>query len=280
MIDAVARERSRGFVPPRRNAHKRGRAGSASARGCAHPLHASQRHLSATRGEELLLCNTMEPTIDLNLHPAQSQAQTLLVCNQIITKTAEQLNAFAATCEEKLIAMHYKMQRLETGVRLLESKLGSLPGGGNTSNAEATNVPQTPHASSSSSNAAAVAAELAPPPIVGAPPPPPPPPPPPADGSTAVDGGGALASAPPAEQTGPPEAPVLPAAAAGPRMKDDPRFAKYYKMVNFGVPKPVVCMKFQQETGLDPVLLDTPDAPAPPGETEEGASQSDGSDED
>ena len=187
---------------------KRGRAGSASARGCAHPLHASQRHLSATRGEELLLCNTMEPTIDLNLHPAQSQAQTLLVCNQIITKTAEQLNAFAATCEEKLIAMHYKMQRLETGVRLLESKLGSLPGGGNTSNAEATNVPQTPPASSSSSNAAAVAAELAPPPIVGAPPPPPPPPPPPADGSTAVDGGGALASAPPAEQTGPPEAPA------------------------------------------------------------------------
>ena len=67
MIDAVARERSRGFVPPRRNAHK-GRAGSASARGCAHPLHASLRHLSATRGEELLLCNTMEPTIDLNLH--------------------------------------------------------------------------------------------------------------------------------------------------------------------------------------------------------------------
>ena len=44
---------------------------------------------------------------------------------------------------------------------------------------------------------------------------------------------------------------------------------KYFKMVNFGVPKPVVIMKFQQETGFDPALLDTPDAPAPLGGEDE-----------
>ena len=60
-------------------------------------------------------------------------------------------------------------------------------------------------------------------------------------------------------------------------MKDDPRFAKYFKMVNFGVPKPVVCMKFQQETGLDPALLDTPDAPAPEGGLEDDSRSASGS---
>ena len=44
-------------------------------------------------------------------------------------------------------------------------------------------------------------------------------------------------------------------------MKDDPRYAKYYKMVKFGVPRHVVGGTFQQETGLDPSLLDSPDAP-------------------
>ena len=53
------------------------------------------------------------------------------------------------------------------------------------------------------------------------------------------------------------------------KMKDDPRFAKYYKMEKVGVPRPQVAQKFAMETGLDPGLLDTPDAPAPPGGEEE-----------
>jgi hypothetical protein len=75
------------------------------------------------------------------------------------------------------------------------------------------------------------------------------------------------------------EAPTAPAS-DGPKIKDDPRFAKYFKMVNFGVPKPVVCIKFQQETGMDPALLDTPDAPAPPGGSgaDDDESQSDDDD--
>eukprot|EP00325_Prymnesiales_sp_UTEX-LB-985_P001427 CAMPEP_0174700844 /NCGR_PEP_ID=MMETSP1094-20130205/5676_1 /TAXON_ID=156173 /ORGANISM="Chrysochromulina brevifilum, Strain UTEX LB 985" /LENGTH=49 /DNA_ID=CAMNT_0015898399 /DNA_START=78 /DNA_END=227 /DNA_ORIENTATION=+ len=49
-------------------------------------------------------------------------------------------------------------------------------------------------------------------------------------------------------------------------------------MINFGVPKPVVVMKFQQETGCEPALLDTPDAPAPPGGEEQDEEQDEDSD--
>uniref|UniRef100_H2YXJ2 WASH complex subunit 3 n=1 Tax=Ciona savignyi TaxID=51511 RepID=H2YXJ2_CIOSA len=46
------------------------------------------------------------------------------------------------------------------------------------------------------------------------------------------------------------------------KVKDDPRYAKYLKMVNVGVPKAAIGNKMKLE-GLDPSLLDTPDAPAP-----------------
>ena len=45
-----------------------------------------------------------------------------------------------------------------------------------------------------------------------------------------------------------------------PEDTSDPRFAKYLKMIRVGVPKPLVLMKFAQETGLPPQLLDRPKA--------------------
>ena len=70
----------------------------------------------------------MDPAVDLSLHPPAPPAKTLIVTNRLLQQTAEQLNAFATKCEDKLIMMHHKMLRLETGVKLLEAKLGSLPG--------------------------------------------------------------------------------------------------------------------------------------------------------
>ena len=186
----------------------------------------------------------MEPAVDLTLHPAQPASQTLLVVNQILSQSAEQLNAFAATCEDKLIAMHHKMQRLETGVKLLEGKLNSIP--------------------SASGDAAPLGAPPAsaaapPPPAAGA-----------ADGAAPPQPAAATNATPNAEPAAEaPEAAPPPTEEPKKKIKDDPRFAKYFKMVNFGVPKPVVIMKFQQETGFDPALLDTPDAPAPLGGEDE-----------
>ena len=181
----------------------------------------------------------MEPAVDLSLHKARPSEQTLIITNQLLQATASQLNAFAATCEDKLAAMHYKMIRLEAGVKLLESKLASIPGGGMGADASAPSAP------------AAVSADPAAP----------------APGN--------------ATQTGPdPDAPATPAAPGAEaaveapeepkrKIKDDPRFSKFFKMIAMGVPPPAVAMKFRTETGCDPALLDDPDAPAPPGGMEE-----------
>lgn len=44
----------------------------------------------------------------------------------------------------------------------------------------------------------------------------------------------------------------------------DPRFSKYFKMLNVGIPLGAVQIKMRQEN-VDPSILDNPDAPAPPG---------------
>lgn len=49
-------------------------------------------------------------------------------------------------------------------------------------------------------------------------------------------------------------------------VKDDPRYARFIKMMNVGVPVPAVEGKMRLE-GLDPALLHTPDAPLPDGGT-------------
>lgn len=198
---------------------------------------------------------TMEPVVDLSLHAARPHVDTLLVINRLVSSTAEQLNTFALTCEDKLLRMHHKMQRLETGVQLLEAKLSSLPldaGGG---------APPPPTATAAPPPAAPAGGALAPPPIAGAPPPPPPigapgaqPPPPPPGAAAAAD-----APPPPPPE---PERPVM-------KLKDDPRFIKYFKMEKVGVPRPVCAHKMSTETGIPAAkceeLLGTPDAPTLPG---------------
>ena len=46
------------------------------------------------------------------------------------------------------------------------------------------------------------------------------------------------------------------------RVKDDPRFLPFFKMLRLGVVIPHIKMQMQAK-GLDPNLLDDPDAPAP-----------------
>lgn len=47
------------------------------------------------------------------------------------------------------------------------------------------------------------------------------------------------------------------------KVKDDPTFTKFFKMLKMHIPKPAVAMKMTAE-GLDPAVLDLdPDAPSP-----------------
>merc|ERR1712185_665329 len=51
----------------------------------------------------------------------------------------------------------------------------------------------------------------------------------------------------------------------GVALKDDPQYAKYFKMLKMGLPKGAVVVKMSAE-GLDPSVLDMdPDKPAPGG---------------
>ena len=50
------------------------------------------------------------------------------------------------------------------------------------------------------------------------------------------------------------------------KVKDDPRFVKYFKMLSFGVPAHVVAAALTAETGKSSTLLDDPNGPAPPHE--------------
>ena len=66
--------------------------------------------------------------MDLSLQPARPAQQTLMQSNHLVLETVEMVNAFGLKCEEKLLRLHQKMQRLEVDVRLLETKLNSIPG--------------------------------------------------------------------------------------------------------------------------------------------------------
>lgn len=63
---------------------------------------------------------------------------------------------------------------------------------------------------------------------------------------------------PPTEEPAPePEKPAM-------TVSKDPRYAKYFQMIKVGVPLMAIAPKMQAE-GLDPSLLENPDAPAPDG---------------
>jgi len=102
-----------------------------------------------------------------------------------------------------------------------------------------------------------------PPPPAGGPPPPPPPggPPPPPSGGPPPPPPPGGPPPPPPPGGAPPPPPGPPAMA----VKDDPQYAKYFKMLKFGLAVGACKLKMQAE-GMDPSILDLdPDSPSPNG---------------
>mmetsp|Transcript_42387 Transcript_42387/g.83200 ORF Transcript_42387/g.83200 Transcript_42387/m.83200 type:complete len:299 (+) Transcript_42387:51-947(+) len=193
-----------------------------------------------------------------NLDPALSNIKpiplkkTLMVVNNFIINTTEFMNKFTVLCEGKLAKVSQKTTNLEIMLALLEVKLGSIDWLGGNSGAAASAEGSAP--------ASEPAAAGAPPPPPGPPGAPGAPPPPPAGGP----------GAPPAP---PPPAPGAPASAeaaapaaaafAGPCLKDDPRFAKFFKMRDMGIPVQALIIKMNAE-GVDPAVLDMDPLGPPP----------------
>ncbi|PIK33797.1 putative WASH complex subunit CCDC53 isoform X2, partial [Apostichopus japonicus] len=149
------------------------------------------------------------------IHPKRM----LAFLNHFIIHTTRFLNKFSCVCEQKLLDLNHRIQKLEVTMNILEAKLASIPGLENVTVEQAT--PQQP----------------------------------PATNLPAVTAGDDQA---PSETE-----PALPEAPPTLTVSQDPRYMKYFKMINMGVPIEPLRNKVLMD-GLDPNLLSTPDAPAPP----------------
>lgn len=176
--------------------------------------------------------------VDLTKVPAIQQRRIVAYLNQFVVHTVRFLNRFSTVCEEKLANISLRIQQIETTLCILEAKLSSIPG---LEDVTVDGVGQQQTAQTQGPAAASQSQADGPP--AGTLPPPEP-----------------TQSAPEAATTQKAEA----AAVNVMTVAKDPRYARYLKMVQVGVPVQAIRNKMTQEN-LDPNLLDTPDAPVPDG---------------
>ncbi|XP_073336786.1 WASH complex subunit 3 [Pagrus major] len=176
--------------------------------------------------------------VDLTKVPAIQQRRVVAYLNQFVVHTVRFLNRFSTVCEEKLSNISLRIQQIETTLCILEAKLSSIPGledvtvdGLNQRKPAQANGTSTAH----QSQADGPAAEPLPPP-------------------------GPAQAVPEPATTQKAEAPAENVMTVA----KDPRYARYLKMVQVGVPVMAIRNKMVLE-GLDPNLLDQPDAPVPDG---------------
>nr|XP_060632859.1 WASH complex subunit 3 [Anolis sagrei ordinatus] len=180
--------------------------------------------------------------IDLTKVPAIQQKRTVAFLNQFVVHTVQFLNRFSTVCEEKLSALSLRIQQIETTLNILDAKLSSIPGledvkleVSSTSDNNITNGPvsQLP-IDPQSTNVS-----------------------PHSEGNSPEAG----------QQKTEEDTKNITTVAK------DPRYARYLKMVQVGVPVMAIRNKMISE-GLNPDLLDTPDAAVPGWEDEANAEES------
>uniref|UniRef100_A0A1A7XUU2 WASH complex subunit 3 n=1 Tax=Iconisemion striatum TaxID=60296 RepID=A0A1A7XUU2_9TELE len=173
--------------------------------------------------------------VDLTKVPAIQQRRIVGYLNQFVVHTVRFLNQFSTVCEEKLANISLRIQQIETTLSILEAKLSSIPG------LEDVTVDGLNHTNGPSTTSQNQTNGVAP---------------------------GPPSSSEPAQSL-PEAAPALKAEVATENVMTvakDPRYARYLKMVQVGVPEMAIRNKMIMD-GLDPNLLHTPDAPVPDGAT-------------
>ncbi|XP_005068031.1 WASH complex subunit 3 isoform X3 [Mesocricetus auratus] len=172
--------------------------------------------------------------IDLTKVPAIQQKRTVAFLNQFVVHTVQFLNRFSTVCEEKLADLSLRIQQIETTLNILDAKLSSIPGLEDvTVEVSPLSVTAVPNESHSES-----ASEQ------------------PQDST---------------QDSGPQESEVSSDNIL--TVAKDPRYARYLKMVQVGVPVMAIRNKMLSE-GLDPDLLEKPDAPVPNGACDKATEES------
>ncbi|XP_062374558.1 WASH complex subunit 3 [Sardina pilchardus] len=191
--------------------------------------------------------------VDLTKVPAIQQRRIVAHLNQFVVHTVRFLNRFSTVCEEKLATISLRIQQIETTLSILEAKLSSIPG---LEDVRVEGVAERPAAAAANGPVAPSASTTGHTATPAAPPP--------------------AAPAEPLHQ--PPEAAAEPkvesAESSAMTVAKDPRYARYLKMVQVGVPVMAIKNKMVLE-GLDPNLLDTPNAPVPDGDNKKTAEEQD-----
>jgi len=175
--------------------------------------------------------------VDLNKVPPIPQKHTVTFLNHYLSRSSQLLNGLSSAAERKLEKVLAQLQQIEAGVCILEAKLDSIPGmtDGITPepDPEPAREPQ-PVVTTQPTKSAPEEVDSAP---------------------------AAITENTPVEQAEVPESsPSL-------LICKDPRFQMYFDMVKKGVPVPGVQQKMMM-SGVDPELIHTPNAPAPPPDPE------------
>uniref|UniRef100_A0A1D5QMF4 WASH complex subunit 3 n=1 Tax=Macaca mulatta TaxID=9544 RepID=A0A1D5QMF4_MACMU len=157
--------------------------------------------------------------IDLTKVPAIQQKRTVAFLNQFVVHTVQFLNRFSTVCEEKLADLSLRIQQIETTLNILDAKLSSIPG------LDDVTVEVSPLNVTSVTNGAHPEATSEQP------------------QQSSTQDSGLQESEVSAEN-------ILTVA-------KDPRYARYLKMVQVGVPVMAIRNKMISE-GLDPDLLEYP----------------------
>ncbi|XP_006277326.1 WASH complex subunit 3 isoform X2 [Alligator mississippiensis] len=169
--------------------------------------------------------------IDLTKVPAIQQKRTVAFLNQFVVHTVQFLNRFSTVCEEKLSALSLRIQHIETTLNILDAKLSSIPGLEDVkfevSSAKMNTVTNGPVLQATTEQQSTSVS-------------------PQSENSIHETG---------LQKTEAAEENVITVA-------KDPRYARYLKMVQVGVPVMAIRNKMISE-GLDPDLLETPNAAVP-----------------
>ncbi|XP_037369671.1 WASH complex subunit 3 isoform X2 [Talpa occidentalis] len=173
--------------------------------------------------------------IDLTKVPAIQQKRTVAFLNQFVVHTVQFLNRFSTVCEEKLAELSLRIQQIETTLNILDAKLSSIPGLDDVT-FEVSPVSAPRMANDSYSETSLEQSQ-----------------------QNSLQDHGLQESEVTAEN-------ILTVA-------KDPRYARYLKMVQVGVPVMAIRNKMILE-GLNPDLLERPDAPVPDGEGEKHTEES------
>lgn len=176
----------------------------------------------------------MNPQLRFDEIDSLPHNKTVAVANNFIIQTTQFLNRFSFLCEEKLALVSRNIQRLEITMSILEAKLNSIPDDGLQSSSAA--------APASSTDVVAEEGGSVDVPLVE---------------EEEFDAPGGREDDYYEDAFAEPDAPEE----GGLKLKDDPRYATYFKMLKLRVPAASIKQKMMME-GIDPNILDTPDAPS------------------